>query len=177
MDKKIYNLKESSLGKVTFLDGTAFIAIAFTADNGERINEVLILASAEEAVKRFPSYIMELVFKHIQDKQSFHNSMLDWLVENWFDPGILTLQKELATQYGFPEIMNQDPIEWIKSEPEMVPLCLAHIAARFTNGYIKLPSSIRDMEFTCRFVKNVLAINFWEEGNPKSSEPIKKQDF
>ncbi|AHI52874.1 hypothetical protein [Spiroplasma culicicola] len=171
MDKKVYNLKESSLGKITFLDGTAFISLSFIADSGEKVNEVLILPSVEEGLRRFPSFVMELGFKYIQDKFTYHNQVVGWLIENWLDPGIKTFQKEMAELHGFSDFLNQDPIEWIKTEPEMVSLTLVHIATRYTNGYLKLP--VRDLEVSVRFVKNVLAINFWEDGNPKTSEPQK----
>ncbi|QBQ07681.1 hypothetical protein SGLAD_v1c04820 [Spiroplasma gladiatoris] len=163
MDKKIYNLKESSLGKINFADGTVFMSISFNADSGEKVNEVIILSSLDEAVRKLPSFVTELTFKHVQDKLKFHNDIVEWLIENWLDPGIVTCQKYIAQQYGFPEFSEMDPIKWIKSEPEMVALTLSHIAGRYTNGYLKLPEKIRNLEFCCRFVKNVLAINFWEE--------------
>ncbi|AHB36406.1 hypothetical protein SAPIS_v1c05610 [Spiroplasma apis B31] len=171
LENKIYNLKESSLGKITFLDGTAFLAVSFLSDSGQKINEVLIVGSIDEGIKRLPSWIFDLTSKYIQDKGFMRNEITNWLIENWLDPGITTFKQRMAEKYGFDEFLNQDPIEWIKKEPEMTPLTLAHIAINFTNGYLSLP--FREFEITVKFVKNILAINFWEEGNPKNSDPIK----
>ncbi|QEH61833.1 hypothetical protein SCHIN_v1c06360 [Spiroplasma chinense] len=166
MEKKVYNLSETSLGKITFMDGTVFISVTFVADSGEKINEVILVPSIEDGIRKFPGFFMELGFKYVQDKLTFHNRIIEWMGENWFENGIKSFQKEMAEVHGFPDFLSMDPMEWVKSEPEMVPLILVHIASRFTNGYLKLPGSIRDLEISVRFVKNVLAINFWEEGNP-----------
>ncbi|ATX71000.1 hypothetical protein [Spiroplasma clarkii] len=173
MEKKVYNLKQSSLGKITFLSGTCFIGMNFRADNGEKINEIVIMPSIEDGLKVFPKIAFKLTNQHISEPLVFHNKVINWLIENWLEKGIVSFKTELAEKYGFKDFLNQDPIEWIKAEPEMVGLTLVHIASRYTNGFLKLPSELNDVEITVKFIKNILAVNFWEEGNPKSSEPIK----
>lgn len=173
MEKKVYNLKQSSLGKVTFLNGTCFIAISFNADNGEKVKEVIIVPSIEEGIKRFPKFVQDLGNKHITDTESFHDGITNYLINNCYEQGIKSFQKEMAEKYGFDDFLKQDPVEWIKGEPEMVPLTLVHVASRFANGHLALPAENKNLEITVKFVKNVLAVNFWEDGNPKSSEPIK----
>ncbi|AUM62647.1 hypothetical protein [Spiroplasma monobiae] len=169
MEKKIYNLKKSSLGKVTFSDGTSFCLIQGKGDNGQTFRDVLIVRSAEEAIKKFPQWSSEVVYSNIADKLGTHNKIIDWLIENWMENGIISFKNEMYENFGFDEFKNMDPITFIKSEPEMVALTLVHIAARYTNGYLKMP--INDIEISLRFIKNVLTINFWEEGNPKTEIP------
>ncbi|AGR41142.1 hypothetical protein [Spiroplasma taiwanense] len=169
MENKVYNLKKSSLGKMEFVEGTSFLMIAGIGDNDKIFREILIVKSSEDAIKKFPSWSMETIYTHISDKSNFHNSVVNWLIENWLDEGIITFKNSMYENFGYDEFKQMDPIEFIKSEPEMVPLCLVHIAVRFTNGYLKIP--VNELEISIRFVKNVLGINFWEEGNPKSNEP------
>lgn len=171
MEKKVYNLKDEALGKLDFPEGSIFFKFSMETKEHGVVNEMLILPSIEEAVKRFSSWSMEKAQLYVKDFLGFHNQIVDWLIENWMNPGIMTLKEEMYQEYGFPEFKDLDPVEWIKSEPEMVSLCLAHITAKLTNGYLKLP--FYNMELTIKFVKTIIGVNFWEEGNPFSSEPTK----
>lgn len=170
MDKKIYNLKESSLGKITFRDGSIFVGVSMDDETGTRVQEFIVLPSLEDALKRLSGWMMEKAQLYVKDFLGFHDQIVDWLIENWMENGIMTLKEEMWVQYGFSEFRDMDPVEWIKSEPEMASLVMAHVATRFTNGYIKCPH--RNVELVIKLVKNVIGVNFWEEGNPNSSDPI-----
>ncbi|ASP28275.1 hypothetical protein SCORR_v1c05030 [Spiroplasma corruscae] len=165
MNEKVYNIKKSNLGKISFLEGTSFISISAIGDDNKRFRGVLIVRTPEEAVKKFSSWAMDFAYSHISDRLTFHNSIVNYLIENWMDNGIKSFQKDMYEHFGFDEFRDMDPILFIKSEPEMVPLCLIHIAAKHTNGYFQVP--VNGLEISIRYVKNVLAINFWEDQREK----------
>lgn len=169
MDNKVYNIKQSDLGKVTFDDGTTFIYVAMDATFG-RSYDILMMPSIEESVRYFSSWVIEKTRNSVEDSIKLGEQIVDWLLENW-PQAINSLKIEMANKYGFDEFKNKPDEEWIKTEPEMVPLTLAHIAAKYTNGYLKCPFG--NMEIMVKFVKQIIAVNFWEEGNPNNILPIK----
>ncbi|WP_339020141.1 hypothetical protein [Spiroplasma endosymbiont of Atherix ibis] len=168
MEKKIYNLKKSSLGKVSFLDGTTFCMIQGTANKDQVFKELIIYKTVEEAIKKFPQWWSDVIYSNINDKLAIDNKIIDWLMQEW-QKGIISLKNEMYENYALEEFKNMSPIEFIKSEPEMIALTLVHIAVKYTNGFLSVP--INNIEISIRFVENILTINFWEEGNPKTEKP------
>ncbi|WP_339031013.1 MULTISPECIES: hypothetical protein [unclassified Spiroplasma] len=162
MEKKVYNLKKSSLGKVTFQEGTSFCMIQGKSDSGETFREILIIKSLEELIRTFPKWSLEIISSNINDIAELNNKIKDWLIQNWMETGILSFKRELYENSGFEEIKNMDPIDFINSEPEIPQLILVNIATGNTNGHLKIP--INDLEISIRYIKNILAINFWEDG-------------
>jgi hypothetical protein len=166
---KLYNIKELDLGKANFPDGTCFIQIGMDTKLGH-ISEMIIMKDIEECTRYFSTWAMQKSRESVENPLEMHEKIVEWLIENWLD-AIKSLKQDMYVKYGFDEFRDQDPVEWIKSEPEMVSLTLIHIAAVFTNGYLKCP--INNIEVSVRMIKTLITVNFWEEGNPHSPEPIK----
>jgi hypothetical protein len=104
-----------------------------------------------ECTRYFSTWAMQKSRESVENPLEMHEKIVEWLIENWLD-AIKSLKQ-------------------VKSEPEMVSLTLIHIAAVFTNGYLKCP--INNIEVSVRMIKTLITVNFWEEGNPHSPEPIK----
>ncbi|AUB31542.1 hypothetical protein [Spiroplasma floricola] len=168
MENKVYNLKKSSLGKVSFLEGTSFCMIEGKTNNNQKFKELIIVRTVEEAIKKFPQWWSEVIYSNIEDKLTFDNKIIDWLIQEW-EKGIISLKNEMYENFAIEEIKNMSPVEFIRSEPEMIALTLVHITVRHTNGFLSVP--VNNIEISIRFVKNILTINFWEEGNPKTEKP------
>ncbi|ALD66402.1 hypothetical protein [Spiroplasma cantharicola] len=168
MEKKVYNLKKSSLGKVTFEDGTAFCMITGKNDNGEEFREILIIKSLEELIKNFHKWSIEIISLNIKEIDTFNNKIKNWLIQNWMENGILSFKKELYENSGLEEIKNMGAIEFLNSEPEISQLILVHIATKYTSGHLKIP--INELELSIRYIKNILAINFWDDRVNKEEE-------
>jgi hypothetical protein len=167
---KTYNIKSTDLGKVTFQDGTVFIYVGMDGMHG-RLQEMIIMKDADECVKFFSTWAMQKSRENSSDPIKTHNEIVTWLIDNWLN-AVEDLKMSMYEKYGFDEFRDQDPKDWLRAEPEMASLALIHVAGYFTNGYLKCP--VQNIEVSIKMIKNLITVNFWEVGNPRSPEPQRK---
>ncbi|QEH61717.1 hypothetical protein SCHIN_v1c05200 [Spiroplasma chinense] len=160
MSEKVYQLNSDQLGVVSF-DEPWFLCHIGTFEKDEPTQ--VFFPSLAAGIKGFPQFFQEEVVKVWQELGPEGEAKLqrlrEYLLSEWWNPGIETMRETLYKQYGYPEFKDKSGKDLIMDGYDFLSTTIGHITLRYSNMHF----NFEGLHISARVVDKFLAVNFWDK--------------
>ncbi|WP_338969174.1 hypothetical protein [Spiroplasma endosymbiont of Labia minor] len=166
MENKIYNLKENTLGKIEFKDNAFFAKVKIIINN-KIIDKNFIYSSLTNGVEIFSNFILNALKSLMNNSElhDFNKHISQWLLKKWGNSDISSIRRKVEGIYSESWKNNVSNEEWINRSEKSLYFTMAYIALFYNNGF--LITENKTIEITVSMIKNMIAVNSWEDGKFK----------
>ncbi|ASP28084.1 hypothetical protein SCORR_v1c03100 [Spiroplasma corruscae] len=168
MSEKIYQISSEQVGVVSFSEPWFLAHVEVEGVEPFQI----FYPSLDEGIKRFAPFFEEHVInvwkKSGEEGERKIQELKEYVIKEWYDPGVETMRKAMYETYGYPEFKDKTGKELIEDGYDFLAITIGHIAIR----YNKFNFYFKDLHISARIVDKFLAVDFWTKAKKDALDEL-----